>query len=193
MSVEDNSISRVGTNEVDLDYIKSVDYRKKFSKLTSNSKVNDAIRNQSTSILTKFKGTDTERMVIVDGETGKIIFDKIGLKDALGVFLNEDEVSFVKKYKGKKIAIHNHPTNILPTGSDFVSAGYREYDFGLVLTHDGKVFKYAPGNIPFTAGAFDKRIDKYKGIPYNLNEIEAHKKVLNEFREEYGITWEELN
>ncbi|MFQ8893540.1 MAG: hypothetical protein ACLR6Z_00455 [Dorea sp.] len=43
------------------------------------------------------------------------------------------------------IGIHNHPTNILPTGSDFVAAGARKYEFGIIATHDGRVFSYKVG------------------------------------------------
>ena len=90
------------------------------------------------------------------------------------------------------IGVHNHPTNILPTGSDFVAAGYRGYKFGIVVTHDGRIFKYSCGNIPFMPETLDNRIEKYRDIEYNLSEEEAHIKALNEFREEYGIEWTEI-
>ncbi len=81
-----------------------------------------------------------------------------------------------------KIGIHNHPTNILPTGSDFVVAGYRKYDFGLVITHDLKVFKYKVGNKPFPATYLDNKVDKYMGKNYNLPILEAQEKALQDFQ-----------
>lgn len=38
----------------------------------------------------------------------------------------------------------------------------------------------------------DKRVDKYTEKPYNLELDKAHKKVLEEFKKEYGITWKEI-
>lgn len=187
-----SSVYRIGTNDVDLEYIKSSNYRGKFNKLKPNTKVNEVIRNQSTSILTKMKNTDTERLVIIDGDTGSIILSKKGEKNALEVELSNDEIEFIRNYKGKKIAMHNHPTNLPPTGGDFGSAGYRGYDFGLVIGHDGKVYQYSAGNIVFSSIILDKRIDKYSSKHYNLSRFEAHKKALDEFREEYGISWKEL-
>jgi len=53
------------------------------------------------------------------------------------------------------IAIHNHPTNILLDGADYVSLGYRKYSEGVVVTHNGKVYTYNVGNRPFTSGVLD--------------------------------------
>lgn len=189
---DDISIRRIGTNDVDIGYISSYDYRRKFNQLTSSTKVNESIRNQASSILTKYKGTDTEKLVIIDGDTGAIVFEKTGEKNALSVDLSIEEVEFIRNYQGNKIAIHNHPTNILPTGGDFGSAGYRKYSFGLVITHDGCVYYYKPGKFIFNSALMDKRIDKYLSQPYNMSVQDAHVKVLDEFREEYGITWKEL-
>ncbi len=93
---------------------------------------------------------------------------------------------------GQIIGIHNHPTNIPPTGSDFVAAGYRKYDFGIVVAHSGRVYKYKAGSKPFLPGMLDGRIDKYQNEPYNLSIEEAHTRALNEISKEYGIIWEEL-
>ena len=95
-------------------------------------------------------------------------------------------------YPNGAIGIHNHPTNILPTGSDFAAAGYRKYKFGVVATHTGKVYKYAAGNKPFLPRMLDDRIDKYTKSPYNLNVEKAHIRALNEMVKEYGIVWQEL-
>ena len=57
--------------------------------------------------------------------------------------------------------MHNHPTNVLPTGSDIAAAGYRNYKFGIVVTHEGKIYKYTSGSKPFLPSLLDARIDKY--------------------------------
>ena len=91
------------------------------------------------------------------------IISKTNSNNILGVELNKEEIELIRQMPSK-IGIHNHPTNILPTGSDFVVAGYRKYDFGLVITHDLKSFlKYKVGNKPFPATYLDNKVDKYMG------------------------------
>lgn len=183
---------RTGTNSVDLDYIRSSSYRRKFNQITNNSKVNDAIRQYATASLVHRNGTDGEDLYIVDAKTGNLLLRKISSKNALEVNVKREEIASLLKNKTGLIGIHNHPTNILPTGSDFAAAGYRKYKFGVVVTHDGRVFKYSSGDRPFLASLLDNRIEKYQRKEYNLSKEEAHIKALNEFRKEYGITWEEI-
>lgn len=183
---------RTGTNRVDLDYIRSSSYRRKFNQITDNSKVNDAIRQYATASLVHRNGTDGEDLYIVNAKTGELLLRKISSKNVLEVNVKREEIASLLKNKTSLIGIHNHPTNILPTGSDFAAAGYRNYKFGVIVTHDGRVFKYSSGNRPFLASLLDNRIEKYQGKEYNLSKEEAHIKALNEFRKEYGITWEEI-
>lgn len=186
------TVKRIGTNAVDLDYIKSEDFRKKFNQITDNSAVNDALRKYATAMLTHRNGTDGEDLYIIDAQ-GNLVIRKISGKNELGVKISEDESSMLRmNYPNGAIGIHNHPTNILPTGSDFAAAGYRKYKFGVVATHTGKVYKYAAGNKPFLPRMLDDRIDKYTKSPYNLNVEKAHIRALNEMVKEYGIVWQEL-
>ena len=184
------SIKRIGTNDVDLNYIKTEDFRKKFSKITDNTAVNDAIRKYATAMLTHRNGTDGEDLYIIDSK-GELVLRKIAGKNELGVSITKKESLEIRE-KGKCIGIHNHPTNIPPTGSDFSASGYRRYDFGIVVTHSGRVYKYAVGNKAFLPGMLDARIDKYTNPPYNLSVEKAHIKALNEMVKEYDIAWQEL-
>ena len=186
-------IKRIGTNKVDLEYIDSSEYRRKFNKITDNSNVNDALRKYAKAMLTHRKGTDGEDAYIIGSKTGNLLLRKISNENDLEVAITREELNEIRTKKTEGIiGIHNHPTNIYPTGSDFVAAGYRGYQFGVVVTHDGRVFKYNVGNTPFSVLLFDKRIDKYINPPYNLDIDKAHQKVLDEFKEEYGISWKEI-
>lgn len=184
------SIKRIGSNDVDLNYIKAEEFRKKFSKLTDNATINDTIRKYATAMLTHRKGTDGEDLYIIDSK-GNLLLRKIAGKNELGVSVTKKESLEIRE-KGGCIGIHNHPTNIPPTGSDFSAAGYRRYDFGIVVTHSGRVYKYAVGNKAFLPRMLDDRIDKYTNSPYNLSNEKAHIKALNEMVKEYDIVWQEL-
>ena len=183
-------IKRVGTNAVDMDYIKSEEYRKKFNQLTDNSTINNRLRNYAEAILTHRKGTDYEDIYIINAHTGELILRKTSSDTVLSVDLTMAEIEDLRQnYYGKMISIHNHPTNVPPTGADYVASGYRGYNIGLVVTHSGEVYKYKSGNTSFLAGLFDKRVDKYTQKPYNMSVLEAHEKALDDFEREYGTSW----
>ena len=187
------NIKRIGTNAVDLEYIKSQAFRKKFNRISDHTGVNEALREYATAMLTHRHGTDGEDLYIIDSRTGKLLLRKISGENELEVGISESELEKIRsRVKGSLIGIHNHPTNIYPTGSDFAAAGYRQYEFGIVVTHDGRVFKYSVGKKPFSPMLFDSRIDKYQSAPYNMGIEEAHRKALDEFREEYGVSWSEI-
>lgn len=186
-------VKRNGTNDVDLSYIKSAEFRRKFTGLTDNTAVNDALRQYAEAMLTHRKGTDGEDLYIIDANTGKLLLRKITGEDNLGVAVDSSEIDPLRRsYKGNMIGIHNHPTNTYPTGSDFTAAGYRGYKFGVVVTHSGKVYVYESGDKPFLAKLFDDRVDKYTKTPYNLTAEKAHERTLSEFGKEYGIKWMEV-
>lgn len=192
-TINTSGILSFGNNEVDLNMLKSEKYRKKFSRITSDSSVNNKIRKFATGTLTKNNGTNTESMLVFDADTLEDITRKTGKKNQLGVSLSDEEIEHIRAYKGKKICIHNHPTNLYPTGSDFVSAGYRKYDFGIIVTHDGKVYKYSVGSTPVRADVIDSKIDKYTKNVYNETEKrKGFMKALAELGKDYGIKWEEI-
>lgn len=186
-------IKRIGNNTVDLGYINSAEFRKKFNRVTGNSKINDLLRRYAIAMLTHRNGTDGEDLYIINASTGDLLIRKNSGKNDLEVGLKTSEVvDFIRKYPNDMIGMHNHPTNVYPTGSDFAASGFRKYKFGLVITHDGRVFKYRHGDKPFLPSVFDNRIDKYSKSPYNLGMVEAHLKVIEDFKKEYGILWEEI-
>lgn len=181
---------RVGNNNVDLNKMKE-EFGKKFNQLTNDSATNDALRKYAKAMLIHRNGTDGEDLYIISKKSGKKLFSKTNSNNILGVELNREEIELIRQMP-LKIGIHNHPTNILPTGSDFVVAGYRKYDFGLVITHDLKVFQYKVGNRPFPVTYLDNKVDKYMGKNYNLPILEAQRKALDELSEEGLIEWREI-
>ena len=188
-----SNVKRIGTNDVDLERIKSPSFRNKFSNITDNTAVNNALRKYADAMLVHRKGTDSEDLYIIHAETGKLLYRNITGDEEFGVSVPSDVIeSLRKEYTGKMIAIHNHPTNIPPTGSDFGAAGYRGYKMGVVVTHNGNVYTYNAGDKPFGHELLDKRVDKYTKPDYNLSVQKAHERVLEEFVEEYGISWEEI-
>lgn len=188
----DNNSQRIGTNKIDLDYINSKDYADKYMKISKDIELNNVIYSKSMDILRSNNSSDTEGLCVISVSNRQVLLNVRGKPDAIGVELNNKQMSIINKHKNDIIGIHNHPTNLLPNGSDFVAAGARGYQYGIVVTHDGRIYKYSVGDKPFLPYLLDNRIDKYCSKEYNLNIKEAYEKALNEFRKEYGISWQEI-
>ena len=186
-------INRSGSNKVDMQYIESEEYRRKFTQITENSEVNQKIRQTAKAILTHRKGTDFEDTYIIDLSTGRTLIKEVSSKEPLTVTIKSDDFKrAIKGVKGRIIGIHNHPTNMPPSGADFVAAGSRGYDFGLVITHSGEIYWYKTGNQAFLPQSIDLRVEKKIEERYNENIIEAHECALDDAKEVYGIQWGKL-
>lgn len=148
---------RKGSNIVDLKKIESDLFRSKFTQLTGNSAVNDALRKYARAMLVHRNGSDGEDLYIISAKSGKRLFSKTNGSNNLGVELSKEEIEEIQNYARTEgvIGMHNHPTNVYPTGGDFVSAGARGYDFGVIVTHDGRVFQYKAGDKPFRSEYFN--------------------------------------
>ena len=182
-------------NIVDLKKIESDLFRSKFTQLTGNSAVNDALRKYARAMLVHRNGSDGEDLYIISAKSGKRLFSKTNGSNNLGVELSKEEIEEIQNYARTEgvIGMHNHPTNVYPTGGDFVSAGARGYDFGVIVTHDGRVFQYKAGDKPFRSEYFNKTVDKYVSRPYTYDIEEAQLTALKEFEKEFGIEWRELS
>ena len=170
----------------------SKDYADKYMKISKDMELNNVIYSKSMDILRSNNSSDTEGLCVISVSNRQVLLNVRGKPDAIGVELNKKQMSIINKHKNDIIGIHNHPTNLLPNGSDFVAAGARGYQYGIVVTHDGRIYKYSVGDKPFLPYLLDNRIDKYCSKEYNLNIKEAYEKALNEFRKEYGISWQEI-
>ena len=186
-----NDIDRIGTNEVNMSYIYSEQYKQKFNHISDNENLNAALHRGAVALLNEHKNSDTEGVYIFNAKNGKTVLKKTGEKNTLGVGLRDKDLRIIRN-QSDIVGMHNHPTNLMPNGSDFVAAGYRGYDFGIVVTHDGRVFKYSVGEKVFQPQTLDRRIDKYKNMIYNSNIEDAYVRALNEYRKEYGISWQEI-
>lgn len=183
----------VGKPYVDPQEIVSEAFNNKFSGVTDNSAINNRLRRLARAAITHNNGTYTETVTVIDAITGKKIIQKTGEKNGFGVTLDKSELAKVFDHVGGKIGIHNHPTNILPTGSDFVAAASRGYQFGIVVTHDLKVYKYTGPTKYVTQQAIDLIIDKNTRFAYTDKEkINGFWNAMDELERRFGITCIEL-
>ena len=165
---------------VNWDYVKSQEYRDKFSSITDDDKVNRVLYNKAIDILRHRQNTDFEDMHLIDSGTGKVVATQAHSKTPHMVNYNDEMKQAVKKYKGRLITIHNHPNSLPPSGPDFASNYNRDYELGVVVAHNGDVYVYnnndktfATGNVDSIIGIFPSSMweDKFKEVErlYNIS------------------------
>lgn len=122
--------------------LKSSSYRKKFNQVSGNTRVNRIAWNLSKDILEHRSGTKFEDLAFINAVSEEYavnkdydVESKAKMNKAMKKLLAESEA-------GTIIAIHNHPGSSVPSLADLMICVNRGYKFGLVVCHDGKVYKY---------------------------------------------------
>ena len=180
----------IGTPVVDKNYINSESYRKKFDAISKDKALNSAIYKYCKAAVTHQSGSYKEDLTILrlDGSLVGQTVGKVNNETHYNKKLT-DAVTGAKPYT--LVSIHNHGTNLPPSGADFGSSGYHRYAFGIVACNNGDVYAYSSKKAKaFTTDGIDKRVDKYRKRGYYI--YEAYEMALNEAAVAYGIEWRKL-
>ncbi len=177
-------------NKVNFPMLSTKEYKEKFNNIPCCKETQQTIYEQSKAILTHRNGTYFEDICLIDVNTGKIIVTSYNNKTENEVIYSLKAQKAIKENKNALIAIHNHGTNNPPTGSDFVSAGSKQYAGGIVACHNGDVYYYKVGKKAFSSDGFSKMVDNFMKKGYN--EKKAIKETLAYYVKEYGIEWRQL-
>lgn len=188
---EHSFIVGVGSPKADLEYFKSSEYKKKFDNISTNTALNEALYRYSRAAVTHQSGKLNEDLYVLD-----IQGNLIGRTSSKAEYQTEYSERLKKRIAEAEpytlVTIHNHGTNVPPSGADLANSGAKKYAFGIVACHDGKVYYYSAAKArPFTSYLIDDKVDKYLEPPYNLDAIEAFTRALNGAKD-YGIEWREL-
>ena len=177
--------------KVSPDLVNSKEFKAKFNNITGNPKVDRQLYKHAKSALTHRSGTYGEDLYLVSIIDGSTKLKHTSSKEYLGVTpTSELHKALEDNAPGSLIAIHNHPSNIPPTGSDFSTSYTREYAGGLVALHNGEVYYYKHGHSSFNAREFDAAIKRRR--QKGLMEQEATIATLEEFSRRFGIQWKKL-
>ena len=135
---------------VDIKYIESDEYRKKFIGITGNSDVDEILANKAEMILKDRSGTLKETLVLVDRDTGEEILTIKADEENQRIKYKPEDEKIIREAREADIdivAIHNHPAGWPPTADDCVSAKQKDYNIGITCGHNGTVFMYYPAEI----------------------------------------------
>jgi hypothetical protein len=142
-------------------------------------------------MLTHRSGTAGEDLYLVSVIDGKVKAAVTGSKGYLEVTPTKDLLDAVSENPdGTLFSVHNHPSNIPPTGSDLSASASRGYAGSIVVLHDGGIYYYKHGNAPFPPKLFD--MECQKRIASGRPETDAIIETLDEFRREYGVKWKKI-
>lgn len=139
--------------------ISSAKYRRKFSDITGDSKISRILWENALDMLEHRNGTKYEDLAFIDSKTGNAEINK-GF-DKENTALPNKSMKKLLENAGlySVIAIHNHPGSSAPSLPDIMACIDRKYKYGLIVCHDGKIYKYSVDKkkfiIPLAFSALD--------------------------------------
>ena len=183
------SSKRNNLNSVNWNFVKSKDFKDNINKITDDKEINNLIHKKAIDILEHRQNTDFEDLAVIDRITKKVVGIQKHSQFKIKVTPNKSIVKARRKYNNK-IVIHNHPSNLPPSGSDFVSNYKNSNELGVIICHNGDIYVYKTIK-EFTSKLFDLSVKKYEKLGYN--QLEAYYNILNDFDKEGWIEWKKIS
>jgi hypothetical protein len=181
---------RYGRNKstlVDKNYISGGEYRKKFDKITDNGDLSRLLYAKAKEMLLHRSGTMYEDMYWIDAEKVDVIAREINSFEEEQILYSETIKEAIEG-NDNVIAMHTHPCSMPPSIADFNSVEEHNYQLGIVLCHDGKIFCFRSSE-KITKIMYELYVaDYYKELH---DEYMAQLEALKELSETYDIEfWE---
>lgn len=152
---------------IDSKTINSPEYRRRIDQISENTAVNRSIWNRAVEMLQHRTGTKYEDLAFVDSITGKSLINKDFNKEncAKPSAKMEEMLRAAEPYT--IIGVHNHPGSKVPSIPDFKVCIDRKYNCGVVLCHNGKIYKYKVDSEKFNELIAASALDRLEKIGYN--------------------------
>ena len=177
--------------KVDVGYVNSSAYASKFKGLTGNAKLDRTIAEACRSALVNRSGTSGEDLILVSRETGEVVARSNRETAANETVYTEEVLDAIKSHKpGSLISIHNHPTNIPPSGSDFDAQIARSYGGGVVALHNGDAYYFEQGDVPVSGVYYDMKVSEL--VSGGTSETDAILTVMERLMVEGRIRWTKI-
>ena len=136
---------RKGRNKntiIDYNYISSNRYRKKFDYISNDKKLNKLLYKIAKKMLLHRSGTEYEDMYWIDLINGKIVCKITDSKYKKKILYTTTIKKMIKKSENL-LTIHTHPDSFPPSIDDINSNYDNNYEIGIVICHDGRVYMYS--------------------------------------------------
>jgi len=169
-------------------YINSGEYKRKFDYISNNIELSRLLYKISKSMLEHRSGTTYEDMYWVDLDTLEIIAKEVNTVFEKRIEYSEATKKAIRKYE-HILTIHTHPDSFPPSIDDFNSNFEHEYEIGIVICHDGKVYMYS-ANERINDNYYKLVVEGY--LKKGYNEDEAQIAALSEIQRNFDINFKEV-
>ncbi len=187
----ENEGQRYGRNKhtaINHTYINSGSYRRKFDFISDSSELNRLIFQLSKRMLEHRSGTKFEDMYWIDAAHQTVIAEETESCSEEQIVYSNSICSKISKYDNL-ITLHSHPNSYPPSINDLNSNFINHYGLGIVVCHDGKIFKYA-SNQEIREDYYMMVVEKY--LKKGYNEYEAQIGALMELVAKFDIMVKEV-
>lgn len=196
MWISEIEFQRAGRNKqtkINSKYINSGKYRKKFNRLSDSRKLNRLVYKLAKKMLKHRSGTEYEDMYWIDLDTLQVVAQEVNTDTVKSVVYSNRTMEIVQKYKKNSekrlLTLHTHPSSFPPSIPDFNANFQNEYNMGLVICHDGKIFLYVAEE-ELNEAYYDLLVAKK--IKQGYNEFEGRCMVLKEMQDFFKMTFREV-
>lgn len=160
---------------VDSSIFTSSNYRRLFDNFDESPKIRRKMYQKTIEILKHRSGTSFEDLSFIDSILGKTR-TRTDYHLERKCLPSKKMKKMVINNPDAIIAIHNHPHSTVPSVDDLFSAGSKRYKYGLVVCHNGTIYKYKV-NGEFNPDLIDVILDNINKIIYNKDNLDAQFKT----------------
>ncbi len=182
---------RKGRNKntiIDYNYISSNRYRKKFDYISNDKKLNKLLYKIAKKMLLHRSGTEYEDMYWIDLINGKIVCKITDSKYKKKILYTTTIKKMIKKSENL-LTIHTHPDSFPPSIDDINSNYDHNYEIGIVICHDGRVYMYSAEE-RINVNYYKLTVEDY--LKNGYNEDTAQIEALKELQKKFSIYFKEV-
>ena len=182
---------RKGRNKntiIDYNYISSNRYRKKFDYISNDKKLNKLLYKIAKKMLLHRSGTEYEDMYWIDLINGKIVCKITDSKYKKKISYTTTIKKMIKKSENL-LTIHTHPDSFPPSIDDINSNYDHNYEIGIVICHDGRVYMYSAEE-RINVNYYKLTVEDY--LKNGYNEDTAQIEALKEMQKKFSIYFKEV-
>ena len=184
---------RYGRNKstlVDKSYISGGEYRRKFDKITDDNELSRLLYYKAKEMLLHRSGTDLEDMCWIDIAKKAIIASATEEKQSDKIVYSSTILRVVNESADRDIlTMHTHPHSMPPSIEDFNASCYYNYKVGLVLCHNGTIYKYSSNEL-VRRELYERKINRNLLDGYSIEQAQIN--TLNYLMTNHDISFEEV-
>lgn len=189
LTYEEQRVGRNKETQINLSYINSSEYRRKFDTITANPEVNRIVYQKAKEMLLHRRGTLFEDMYWLDGKSGEVVASAIDEVHSQAIRRNRKRDKRIKENKNI-IVMHTHPLSMPPSPADFYSMWEMGYKKALIICHNGTIYEYGVAEKEPNIALHTMYIDR--ALKDGYTEIESQMLAIKKSQNSTGIYCKEV-